>query len=186
VNIKDKEMTTLVGSHDLSMKDVDADYPAWVLVGQILGGDTGSRMWMRVREKEGLSYGVGAWTFAGVLDDAGGFGIYAIVAPQNLAKAKASMLDEVGKMAGGKVEADELARAKDAWIKQIDTNLSNDDFVTQMIENQLFRGRTAAYLQDLRKKVAAVTAADVERVAKAHLHPDHLVLVDAGDQAKAK
>ena len=186
VNIKDKEMTTLVASHDLSMKDVDADYPAWLLVGQILGGDTGSRTWMRVREKEGLSYGVGAWTFAGVLDDTGGFGVFAIVAPQNLAKAKASLLDEIGKMTTGKIEAEELSRAKDAWTKQIDTNLSSDDFVTQMIENQLYRGRTSTYLQDLRKKVQALTTADVERVAKQHLHPDRLVIVDAGDQSKAK
>src|SRR5204863_3149786 len=97
VEIKDKEMAQLALTHDLSMKDVDPDYPAWLMVGQILGGDTGARIWMRLREAEGLSYGSGAWTEAGTLDDVASFGAYAIVAPQNLAKAKASLLDEITK-----------------------------------------------------------------------------------------
>ena len=186
VDIKDKENSLLIGMYDLSMKDVDPDYPAWLLVGQILGGGGGSRVWMRVREKEGLSYGVAAWTAAGSLDDAGSLGIYAIVAPQNLAKAKASLLDEIGKMSSGKVEADELARAKDEWTKSIDTGLSNDEYVIQLLQHELYRGRSAAFMQDLRKKVAAVTAADIERVAKQHVHADRLVIVDAGDQSKSK
>jgi len=98
IDVKDKENTVLVLGHDLSMRDTDADYPAWEMVNQVLGGGTGARLWMRIREKEGLSYGVQSWVYAGALDDAGGFGGYAIVAPQNLAKAKASFLDEINKM----------------------------------------------------------------------------------------
>jgi zinc protease len=152
----------------------------------VLGGDTGSRIWMRLREKEGLSYGAGAWTFGGVLDDAGGFGGYAIVAPQNLAKAKASLLEEINRIVTAKVADDELARAKDGWIKQQDTSLSNDTYVTTMLALQTFRGRTTAESQQLRDKVRAVTTADVERVARRYLQPGKLVIVDAGDQAKAK
>jgi len=186
IDIKDKENTVVIGTHDLSLRDTDADYPAWAILGQILGGGGGSRLWMRIREHEGLSYGVGAWTYAGSLDDAGGFGVYMIVAPANLAKAKASLLDEVGKMANGKVEADELAKAKDEWLKAIDTRLSNDNYEVQMLANELYRNRKAQFLMDQKKAVAAVTAADIERVAKKLLHPDKLVLVDAGDTAKAK
>ncbi len=186
VEINDKEMTQLVAMHDLAMRDTDPDYPAWLMVGQVLGGDTGSRIWMRLREHEGLSYGASAWTYAGALDDAGGFGASAIVAPQNLAKAKASLLDEITKMASSRVADDEVARAKDAWIKQQDTNLSNDGFVTSMLASQLERSRTTEFLKQLRSKVQAVTAADVERVAKKYLQPNKLVIVDAGDVAKAR
>jgi zinc protease len=61
IDIKDKEMTVLMAAHDLAMRDDHADYPAWLIVGHLLGGDTGSRLWMRLREKEGLSYGTWAW-----------------------------------------------------------------------------------------------------------------------------
>ena len=186
IEIKDKEMTQLVASYDLSMRDTDADYPAWELLGQVLGGDSGSRIWMRLREKEGLSYGAGAWTYAGALDDDGGFGAHAIVAPQNLAKAKASLLEEITRMASGKVDDAELAHAKDSWIKNQDTSLSNDSYVVGMLQTQLYRGRTTEHTKQLRGKLQAVTAADVERVARTYLDPKKLVIVDAGDPTKAR
>ena len=186
VDLKDKEQTTIAMSMDLSMRDTDADYPAWLMASQVLGGDTGSRLWMRLREHEGLSYGVSTWAYAGALDDAGGFGGYAIVAPQNLAKAKASILEELGKMSTGKVSDDELKRAKELWVKEQDTSLSNDNYVVRVLGDGLFRGRTTEFTKQLRAKVAAVTAADVERVAKKYLDPKRLTIVDAGDTAKAK
>ncbi|MGN6108841.1 MAG: M16 family metallopeptidase [Kofleriaceae bacterium] len=186
IDIKDKEMTQFVVGHDLAMRDTDPDYPAWLMVGQILGGDTSARLWMRLREKEGLSYGTGAFTYADALDENGGFGAFAIVAPQNLAKAKASILEEINKMTTGKVPTEELQKAKQAWIKAQDTVLSDDSTVLAMLSNQLFRGRTTAFTQQLRAKIQAVTPADVERVAKKHLQPNKLVIIDAGDSSKAK
>jgi zinc protease len=185
IEVKDKEMTQIVAAHDLAMRDTDPDYPAWLLVGHILGGDASSRLWMRLREKEGLSYGAGAYAYADPEDASGAFGAYAIVAPQNLAKAKASILEEVNKIATGKVAADELARAKESWIKEQDTNLSNDSYVAYLLRQQMYLGRTTAEEKALRAKLGAVTPADIERVAKKHLQPSRLVIVDAGDSTKA-
>jgi len=167
------------------MKDTDEDYAAWLMVSQVLGGDTGSRAWMRLREHEGLSYGVATWAFADAFDGAGGVGGYAIVAPQNLAKAKASLLEEFQKIATGKVGDEELKRAKDTWLKEQDTSLSSDGYVVQMLTGQLYRGRTTEFTKQLRAKVAALTPADVEKVAQKRLDPKRLVVVDAGDQGKA-
>ena len=88
-------------------------------------------------------------------------------------------------MTAGKPTDVELRHAKDAWIKDLDTSLSNDGFVVQMLARQTFRGRTTAESKQLRAKIEAVTAADVERVAKKYLDPKRLVIVDAGDAAKA-
>ncbi len=186
VDLKDKEMTTLAISHDVAMKDTDADYPAWVLLAHILGGDGGSRTWMRLREKEGLSYGVATWAYADAFDAVGGFGGYAIVAPQNLAKAKASLLDEIGRMLSGSVTADELKRGKDTWIKDQDTSLSNDSYVLQSLSTQSYRGRTTQFTKEFRAKLQAVTADDIARVAKKFLDPKRLVIIDAGDVGKQK
>ncbi|HWO25430.1 MAG TPA: pitrilysin family protein [Kofleriaceae bacterium] len=185
IEVKDKEMTQIAVAHDLAMRDTDPDYPAWLLVGHLLGGDASSRLWMRLREKEGLSYGTGAYAYADPEDASGGFGAYAIVAPQNLAKAKASILEEINKIATGKVATDELARAKESWIKDQDTNLSNDSYVAYLLRQETYLGRTTAEEKALRAKLQAVTPADLERVAKKHLQPSRLVLVDAGDPTKA-
>jgi zinc protease len=186
IDIKDKEMTAIAIAHDVTMKDTDPDFPAWLLMSQILGGDTASRAWMRLREAEGLSYGVGTSADADAFDAVGSFTGWAIVAPQNLAKARASLLDEIGKLLTGKVAADELKRAKETWLKEQDASLSNDGYVLQMLALQLFRDRTTAYATDLRTKIAAVTADDIARVAKKYLDPKRLVVVDAGDLAKQK
>jgi zinc protease len=156
------------------------------MTGYVLGGDTGSRLWTRLREKEGLSYGTGAWATANALDDAGSFGASAIVAPQNLAKAKASMLEEIAKLADGKIPADELRRAVDGWIKFDDTGLSSDAQLVGMLLQQTHHGRTNAQHKDLRARIQALSPADVERVAKARLAPGKLVIVDAGDTSKVK
>ena len=186
VDIKDKEMTTVAFGHDLQMKDTDPDYPAWLMMSQVLGGDASSRTWMRLREKEGLSYGVATWAYADSFDPVGGFGGYAIVAPQNLAKAKSSLLEEIEKMINGKVTDDELRRAKETWIKEQDTSLSSDSTVVGMLARQTFTGRTMEYSKQLRDKIRAVTPADVARVAKKYLDPKRLVIIDAGDQSKQK
>ncbi len=184
IEIKDKEMTQLVLMHDVSMRDTSPDYAAWLLVGQVLGGDLAGRLWQRLREKEGLSYGTAAWTTAGVLDDVGSVGGFAIVAPQNLAKAKTAMLEEIAKIATGGVTEAELAHSKETWTKAQDTQLSNDGVVTNLLAMQAYEGRTTREAAELRAKVAAVTAADVARVAKQYLRPERLIVVDAGSRPK--
>lgn len=184
IDVKDKEMTMLVATHDLAMRDDNPDFAAWLMVGHLLGGDAGSRLWMRLREKDGLSYGAFAWTQADAFDESGSFGAGAIVAPVNLAKAKAAMLEEINKIVSGKIAPDELQRGRDSWIKSQDTSLSNDNAVVGMLRNQLYRGRTTAWTKALRAKIAALTPADIERVAKKYLQPSKLVIIDAGDVAK--
>jgi zinc protease len=186
IDVKDKEMTTVLISQDFAMKDTDADYPAMLMLAQLLGGGSGSRAWTRLREREGISYGVELWATADAFDGVGDFGGYAIVAPQNVAKAKAALLDEIAQLRTAKVTDAELERAKDTWIKDQDTSLSKDDFLVSMLAAQTYRQRTTTFTKELRAKIRAVTPDDVARVAAQYLDPKRFVLVDAGDQAKAK
>jgi zinc protease len=185
IEIKDKEMTQIAFGHDLAMKDSDADYPAWALVGHVLGGDASSRLWMRLREKDGLSYGTWAWANADSFDSSGSFGGGAIVAPQNVAKAKAAILEEINRLISTKLTEDEIRRAKEGWTKSLDTDLANDGVVLFFLNDLTYRGRTFAFLKDLRAKVLAVTSADVARVAKQHIQPGKLFMIDAGSNPAA-
>ena len=44
----------------IKMSDTDPDYPAMVLGNYIFGAGTSSRLFSRIRGREGLSYGVGS------------------------------------------------------------------------------------------------------------------------------
>ncbi|MFT3693145.1 MAG: pitrilysin family protein [Kofleriaceae bacterium] len=182
--VKDKEQSTFAWGFDLPMRDTDPDYPAWVVANEVLGGYGGSRLWMRVREHEGLSYGVYSFVRVGALDDRSEFMGQAIVAPQNLAKAKASIMDELRKLSAAPPTASELQKAKDAWQKTVDTDLSDDRYETEMLVRQTEYARTTDFVKQLEQKIRAVTAADVQRVAKKYLDPKRLILIDAGDSSK--
>ena len=96
------------------------------------------------------------------------------------------MLAEINAIATGKVTEAELARAREGWVKQQDTNLASDGYVTASLAAQAERKRTMEFAKQLRARISAVTVADVERVARKYLQPSRLVIVDAGDPAKAK
>ena len=184
IELKDKTQSTITWAYDLPMRDTNPDYPALLMAIQVLGGDSGSRLWMRLREHEGLSYGVATWATADAFDDAATISGYAVVAPQNVAKAKSSIVDEFTKLAtSGAVTPAELQHAKDAYLKDQDTQLSDDNYVETMLAEQLFRGRAFDHAKELRAKIRALSAADVARVAKQYLDPKRLTIVDAGDHA---
>ena len=61
VEIPDKANAFFIAGLNLAVRDDDADYPALVLGNEILGGGfLNSRLATRVRQKEGLSYGIGS------------------------------------------------------------------------------------------------------------------------------
>ncbi|MCX5746211.1 MAG: pitrilysin family protein [Proteobacteria bacterium] len=186
IDTKDKENAQLSIGHDVAIQDSDPDYPAWLVLGQVFGGDSGSRIWQRVREKGGLSYGAWGYTNASAFDPAGEIGAGAIVAPANLAKVRTMILDEYARLVTGGFTAEEVAYAKGAILKTQETSWSSDRTIVASLAGGLERGRTFAYLKDLRARIAAVTPADVERAAKRFVKPDRLLVIDAGDQAKAK
>ncbi len=186
IDVKDKENAQLVVEQDVAMRDTDPDYAAWIVLGQVLGGDNASRVWQRLREKGGLSYGAYAWTFADAQDEVGGVGAEAIVAPQNAAKAKAALVEELAKLATSSFTKAEVEEAKISHLKSEETEWSSDRSVLGTLARGLVIGRTYKHSTELRAKISAVTVADVERVAKKYIHPERLIVIEVGDQAKAK
>ena len=68
----DKANAFFLAGVNLELRDDDPDYPALVLGNYMLGGGfLNSRLGTRIRQKEGLSYGVGTQLEAGSLDKSG-------------------------------------------------------------------------------------------------------------------
>ena len=96
IETPDKANAIFFAGMQLPVRDDDPDYPALVLGNYMLGGGfLNSRLAVRVRQKEGLSYGVGSQFNASSLDKVGNFMVYAIYAPQNLGKLEAAIDEEV-------------------------------------------------------------------------------------------
>jgi zinc protease len=186
IDTRDKEMAIVLAAHDLPIKDDHPDAPAVTLASQILAGNTGSRLWMRLREHDGMSYGVWGGLFPGDQDPAGQVSVGAILAPQNLARGKAAILEEMAKVLDEGVTAAEIDVARKGWIEQQDNVFADDGALAGILAYDRQLGRDFGWYAAQRAGLAKVSAADVARAFKTYLSPATLVFVLAGDQGKAK
>ena len=150
------------------MRDDDPDYPALVLGNYMLGGGfLNSRLATRIRQKEGLSYGVGSQLQASSLDRTAASLIYAIYAPQNAAKLEAAFKEEVAKALSDGFTAEEVKAAKAGWLQSQQVTRAQDSALAGRLNTLNFLGRTVAWDADFEKRVGGVDAGGDPRRADA-------------------
>jgi zinc protease len=168
------------------MRDSDADYPAVALVGEILGGMPSARLFTRVREKEGLSYGAYARLRVPAVDRDASIVMSAIYNPGNVEKVRKVIAEEVEKMGREGVTADEVSRAKDGWLKGREMGRTQDASLAGLLAGSLYAGRTLEFEAQLEQKIRALTAEQVSAAAKKYIEMAKVVVVTAGDFAASK
>ncbi len=187
IETPDKANAFFVASYNFEMRDDDADYPALVLGNYMLGGGfLNSRLATRIRQKDGLSYGVGSQFNAGSLDAVGTFFAYAIYAPENVEKLEVAFKEEIQKVVNEGFTAEEIAAAKSGWTQSRTVARSQDGGLAGALNNYLFIGRTMSWDEAYEKKVADLTPEQINAAMKKHLKPDVINIIKAGDFAKAK
>jgi zinc protease len=151
----------------------------------MLGGSFGSRLVHRIREKEGLSYGVRSGFSAPAKMDSGDFTASIIAAPQNVPKAEASFKDELARALSEGFSAEEVAAAKKALLEEEVVSRSQDQNLARLLSARERFGRTMVFDQAFESKIAGLTAEQVNAAVRRHLDPAGLVIVAAGDFKKA-
>jgi zinc protease len=144
--------------------------------------DLGSRFFIRIREKMGLAYFVGASQMAGLVP--GPFVFYLGTSPQKVDAVKTELLDEIGQLAREGLTDAELARAKEKLLGQQDLhNQSNDAFAYSTALDELY-GLGFDHYKELKKSVEAVTPEDIRRVASKYFQDKPSVLAVVRPQPK--
>ncbi len=178
----DKANAVYVAGLVFPMKDTDPDYPAIVMGNFILGGGSlSSRLGDRVRQKEGLSYGVGSYLSSDALDPRSSLTLNAICNPKNIEKVNKAISEELDRMLKEEVTPAELQQAKQGYLQQQQVSRTSDSTLAKTLAECLFVDRTMAYYADLEKHIDGVTPAAVLAALKKHIDPKRLVVVDAGD-----
>ena len=182
VESRDTDQSNLaLGLRALSRSDPDR-YILRIL-NTVLGQGMSSRLFKEVRERRGLAYSVGSSLSRH--QDTGVLGISAGVSPQNVEEAMRVILEEVFKLTTEPVPDDELTRARDYSVGNFRLSLETTMAFTQWTgENLIADGK----IEEIEKVVAglsAVTAADIQRVAKSLFQRDNVALALVGPQADA-
>jgi zinc protease len=181
----DKANAVYVAGHLIPMIDTDPDYAALEVANSILGGNSlASRLGNRVRQKEGLSYGVGSHFTARHKDIYGHFAVYAICNPLSIDKVEKAIDDELAKFCTAGVTAKELEEGKKGYLGQFKVQLADDFQLAGLISECLDANRTFAYYTNLEKKAANLTPEEVNAAVRKHLSLKKMVVVRAGDFKK--
>ena len=182
----DKANAFFIARSNVKMRDDNADYAAFTLGNFMLGGGfLNSRLATRIRQKEGLSYGVGSNFGASSLDESGAFTANAIYAPQNGQKLQTAFKEEINKVVTEGFTADEVEAAKKGWLLSRQRNRGQDNALAGTLTNYLFLNRTFAFDDELDKKVQSLTPEQVNAAMKKYLAPDKISIFVAGDFANA-
>ena len=177
----DKQNATMLVRQALPISDDDADYAALMMADQLLGGGGSSRLWKRIREAEGLSYGVGSNIGWSSLDSNSTWRAYAIFAPQNRAKVETAFREEVARALKDGFTAQELAEGKTSLLNFRRLARAQDAGLAGALANNLYLGRTFAISARVDAAIEALTLDQVNAVLRKYLKPGAFVAVYAGD-----
>nr|WP_243436157.1 pitrilysin family protein [Acanthopleuribacter pedis] len=183
----DKANAVFVAGFNFDLKQEAADYPALVMGNFIMGGGfLNSRLATRIRQKEGLSYGVGSALQVDYLDSNAGWFTFAIAAPQNVPKLEEAFLEEVEKMVKEGVSEEELTAAISGYLQQQIVTRSNDARLVGRLSQYLEEDRTLAFDKTFEEQVRGLKPQSVNQVMKRYLKADNLTTIKGGDFAKAE
>jgi zinc protease len=177
----DKENAYFFTVQPIRMSNEHEDYPAMLLGNYILGDGAGSRLFARIRGREGLSYGAYSSFSAPSASDGARFIGQAIAAPENISRVEASFFDELETILSEGFSGEEIDAAKRSWAQNRQLSRSQDGSLVSMLESHMHYGRTMAWDAELEAKVAALTADEIRAAMRRHLDLDAMITMKGGD-----
>jgi predicted Zn-dependent peptidase len=155
------------------------DFHAVQVMAAILGGLFNSRLQLNLREDKGYTYGVGAGF--DMRRGAGPFAVRTAVQTAMTVPAIAESIKELERMRDTLVTDAELAAARDYMVGVFPLRFETPGAVVGAIGGLFVNGLPDDELARYRGLVEAVTAQDVQKAARDHIHTDRLAIVLVGD-----
>jgi zinc protease len=181
----DKANAFFLAGLPVSLQDTQADFVPLQLANRVLGGGVKSRLLDRLRQKDGLSYGAGSQLSASSFEPSGMWVLYAIYAPQNLAKLKAGVQEELAKFVKDGITAEELTDAKKGWQEERKISRAQDRALAAGHVAQTAANRTLAFVEKVDAQIEATTLEEVNTAIRKTLDPAKFLNIYAGDFAAA-
>jgi zinc protease len=174
------------GRVSLGLPTVKRDHPdvyALELMNDILGGSGfTSRITKTVRSNEGLAYSAGSGISFGAWYP-GRFRAGFQSKSPTVAWATELVLEEIARIRDEAVTEEELETIKSSLIESFPSSFNSKARSMAIFASDEYTGRDPDYWRTYRDRIRAVTAADVQRVARTHLLPEKMVLLVVGNLA---
>jgi zinc protease len=181
VTIKDKANVDITMGHASQVRPNDPDYFPLVIANRILGHSTlSSRLGLRIRDEEGLTYGVNSSLRTSNHAD-GVWKIDLSLSPQNIARGLELVRAEIERLVHEGVSEKEVADEKSAMIGSFKVH---NGFNSAALASQILLSETEAlgedFMDDYAEKVNAATVDQVNAAIRKYIRPDNLHVAMAG------
>jgi predicted Zn-dependent peptidase len=183
VNRANSVQTVLyLGEHAIDR--LSPDYIPVQVLNRILGGGPASRLFRNVREEKGYTYGISSgFTASRYMNH---FSTQTSVRTEVTGDALTEILKEFADIRDRRVPADELEGAKRALVATFALNSENPGAAMQNATQIKEYGFPADYWDTYPEKIAAVTAEDIQRVARKYIPLENIQIIVVGDATKIR
>lgn len=179
VAMPDKTSVSVLIGQPSGLRASDPDWLAVNVATSVLGRGFTSRLIGNVRDREGLTYGIGATQKGDTFRD-GEWMVKATFAPALLEKGLASTRREITGWHKDGITAEELAYRKSAVAGQFTVSLEKTDGLAEQLLHCVERGFPVSWLDEFPAKTIALTLEEVNAAIQRHLDPAKMVTVKAG------
>ena len=180
-NTPDKQNAVLNVHQRVPMNDLDPDYPAFMLANYLLGSGGDSRLWKRIREREGLSYSTYSYVSWNNFEANSLWIGGAIYAPQNRDKVEQAFREEVQRALAEGFTPQEVENGRQALLSFRRLSRAQDAQLAAALAGNLYLGRTFAIAQQVDEALQRLTAEQVNGVLRKRMTPQQFVIGVAGD-----
>ncbi|MCH2183033.1 MAG: insulinase family protein [Mariniblastus sp.] len=182
INTPDKANAVFTAGLAFPLNESDADTVALELGNFILGGGTlSSRLGNRIRQKEGLSYGVSSSLSVPAQGTDSRFLIRAITNPENMDAVEKAAMEELNRFIDDGPTEQEVEDSKTAWLERQKVSRSSDSSIAGQIRSNLYLDRTFDYTSQREAQIKALTADQIQAAFRKHVQPEKLIIIRAGD-----
>ena len=179
VTIKDKASTSLMVGQATQLKKSDPDYIPLHFANYVLGGNFTARLMYKIRDDEGLTYGIYSFHTNDIQAD-GGWYIQGAFNPSLLQKGLESTNREIKNWIEKGITEEELENKKSTIVGQFKVQLSTTNGIANQIHSFLQRGFDVDYLEEYPKLIESLTLEQVNKAIKKYINPENIVTVMAG------
>jgi predicted Zn-dependent peptidase len=158
--------------------DSPARYGVYLL-NTMLGGGMSSRLFQTVREERGLAYSI--YSESNPFRDTGCLAIYAGTSAEKTPEVLRLTIDELRRLKEDTVPEAELKRAKDQLKSNIVLGLESSSSRMANLARQEMYFRRFFTIDDIIEEVEAVTAADIQTLARDLFRPETIALTVLGN-----
>jgi len=169
---------------NIAVNRTDADYIPMVVMDRIVGGGAAARLFMNLREQKGYTYGAYSQLIARKY--AGPWFAFGNMRTDATEGATQAFLDEIARIRDEKVPESELEEDKRSLVASFALALEDPNELLNFAITQKIYGLPADYWDTYQAKISAITAEQVQRVARKYLDLDNIQIVAVGDASKIK